>query len=204
MTSKVLRIALLADGRSDRALLPILVWLLRQCDPTLAIAEPGYRARMSAAPMHTEITAIRNLHRPDVVFVHRDAEAQDPALRRREIPDEATIVKVVPVRMTEAWLLFDEAAIRRAADRPTGRTRLDLPPLSRVETTADPKARLREALLTASETTGRQRKRLQQDLAGRVQRVAELIDDYAPLRRLRAFAQLETDCQGVLSALRRE
>ncbi len=36
-------------------------------------------------------------------------------------------VPIVPVTMTEAWLLFDERAIRRAADNPAGENSLQLP-----------------------------------------------------------------------------
>ncbi len=198
MSLGMLRFALLADGSSDRCLLPILTWLIRQCRPSLALGEPGFRARVTKLPLADEIAATHALFRPDLLFVHRDAEAADPEARRREIPERERLVRVVPVRMTEAWLLFDEPAIRRAADRPDGRIALDLPPLARLESVADPKERLGKALLTAAEATGRHRKRFQQDLAGRTQRVAELIEDFSPLRRLPAFAQLERDCRAVV------
>lgn len=45
MTSAPLRIALLADGASDRALLPIIRWTLTQIDPAVELAQPGFRAR---------------------------------------------------------------------------------------------------------------------------------------------------------------
>ena len=63
--------------------------------------------------------------------MHRDAEREFARTRLAEIEaaiksaTEAALeliavkcVRIVPVRMTEAWFLFDEAAIRRAANRP--------------------------------------------------------------------------------------
>lgn len=52
----------------------------------------------------------------------------------------ARVVPVIPGRMTEAWLRLDEAAIRRVAGNPNGRTKLGLPKLHEVESVADPKA----------------------------------------------------------------
>ena len=202
MTGRVLRFALLADGSSDGALLPVITWMINQTSPDLELPDPGFRARVARKDIGHEMRETIALFRPDILFVHRDAEAQDPASRRAEIPPaDCTLVRIVPVRMTEAWLLFDEAAIRRAADRPMGKASLELPALQRVEELTDPKARLRETLLVAAEARGRQRKRFQKDLAVRVQRVAELIDDFSPLRRLKAFEQFEQDCVEALRSL---
>jgi hypothetical protein len=204
MTRAPLRIALLADGRSDRALLHVIRWVLRAADPEVVLAQSGFRPRDMAADFAAEIKAMVELHAPAILFVHRDAEAQDPELRWREIPDtaQAALVRVVPVRMTEAWLLFDELAIRTAVGRPSRRARLYLPPLQRVESLPDPKGLLRDLLLAAAEATGRRRKRLLQDHGNVVQRVAELIRDFAPLRVLPAFARFEHDCRETLARLR--
>jgi len=86
--------------------------------------------------------------------------------------------------MTEAWLLIDEPAIRRAADDPNGTTRLDFPPLRKLESTPDPKTVLKGCLLDASELRGRRRDQLERGLSRRVQRLAALIPDFSPLRRL--------------------
>jgi len=101
-----------------------------------------------------------------VVFVHRDAEANDPQLRVAEIASglEACncplpFVAVVPVRMTEAWLLLDEQAIRDVAGNPRGMMPLDLPRHSRVENVANPKELLKEVLFTAADLSGVRRQR---------------------------------------------
>lgn len=148
------------------------------------------------------IKASTRLVASDLVLVHRDADNQPPDWRREEIQraaEDFPHVAVVPVRTTEAWLLFDEPAIRAAAGRPSGREPLDLPVLGRVEELADPKVRLREVLLTASGATGR--RRAQFDVVAARARIVDFVDDWAPLRRLAAFRQLEADLRRAFSGL---
>lgn len=105
--------------------------------------------------------------------------------------------------MTEAWLLMDERAIRAAADNPSGSGSLGLPALSELERLKDPKDALRTALKKACEKTGRRLGQFRRDLPLRVQRVAELIEDFSPLRNLSAFRALEEDTKRALAALRK-
>jgi hypothetical protein len=107
-------------------------------------------------------------------------------------------VCVVPVRMTEAWFLFDESAIRRAAGNPGGRSTLPLPPLSKTEALPDPKQTLHELLRAATELPLRRLKRFSTIQASR--RLAELIDDFSPLRHLPAFATLESEVRAIIQA----
>jgi hypothetical protein len=95
--------------------------------------------------------------------------------------------------MTEAWLLFDSAAIRLAADNPNGQARLDLPRVREIEQVANPKKKLADLLCIASEKSGRRLDQFRRDLSGRVHRVAEVIDDFSPLRVLKAFRKFEDD-----------
>src|SRR5580658_2127460 len=104
---------LVADGGSDAVLLPILNWSLRQQEVTQVVGQWADCSRIPR-PRNAEerLRAALDLYPCDVLFVHRDAEAQPPELRRQEI---ATALRqtpirhipVVPVRMTEAWLLAD-------------------------------------------------------------------------------------------------
>jgi hypothetical protein len=99
--------------------------------------------------------------------------------------------------MQEAWLLFDESAIRRAAGKPNGPQPLNLPRLRQLESVADPKEKLLRALRTASGLSGR---RLGKFSANKhAHRLAQLIDDYSPLRELSAFAALEADVEQCLA-----
>ena len=133
---------------------------------------------------------------PNLLFVHRDAERVDREVRRREIPWNDRVVAVIPVRMTEAWLLVDETALRKAAGNPSGRVSLALPPPGRLESLPDPKTLLRELLAEASEATGRRRRRF--DQAAARQRLADLIEDFSPLRDSPAFGAFEAELERAL------
>lgn len=193
-----LRYALLADGSSDRVLLPLLAWALRQQRPLLAFAQPEVVARRGRGLEDTVLDTIGS-YGLDLLFVHRDAERTDREIRRREIPANERVVAVIPVRMTEAWLLLDESALRLAAGNPNGRVPLSVPPLSRLEALPDPKAILRDLLVLASEATGRRRRRFD-DQAAR-QRVVELIEDFSPLRHLPAFEAFERELETGLNRI---
>jgi hypothetical protein len=60
---------------------------------------------------------------PDLVVVHRDSDNVGADKRRDEIAQgaqdsgvESHVLPVIPVRMTEAWLLLDESAIREVPE----------------------------------------------------------------------------------------
>ncbi|MFN2414533.1 MAG: hypothetical protein ABR603_05265, partial [Pyrinomonadaceae bacterium] len=145
----------------------------------------------------------------DLLFVHRDSDREPREARVAEIQgavQEARraiaippAVCVVPVRMQEAWLLFDEAAIRRAAGNPNGREEFRLPELRRVEALPDPKEELYNLIRTASGLTGRRLRRLKvRDLSSKASQVSAYIEDFAPLRILPAFRLLETNLRAVV------
>jgi hypothetical protein len=142
----------------------------------------------------------------EVLFVHRDAEAQPLEGRLHQIREAVDILRgevelpphvcVVPVRMTEAWLLQSESAIRSAADNPNGRNALSLPPLRSIETLTDPKAVLHQLLVEASGLGPRRRRALNpQQLA---YRIADLIDDFSALDQLPAFTRFNSELSRVL------
>jgi hypothetical protein len=107
-------------------------------------------------------------------------------------------VIVIPVRMMEAWLLFDKERLREAAGCPLGNAPLDLPRLRSCEGLADPKERLHRCLRVASEKRGRHLKKFNVDST--LHRLSELIPDFSPLRKLSAFRRLEDELQSVLRA----
>lgn len=184
--TRILRYLLLGDGGRDRALIPVLEWALRRAQPEIGLESGGFCKR--AGPVAPAIAKVIDRYDPDLLFVHRDAEAVPLADRRAEIPGaDGRVVRVVPVRMTEAWLLCDETAIRRAAGNPHGRERLGLPDPRRLERLADPKGELERVTLAASGLSGRKRKRMQRDEAAFAERVASLTEDFSPLDVLPAF-----------------
>ncbi|MCJ7687521.1 MAG: DUF4276 family protein [Desulfobacteraceae bacterium] len=163
-----IRYTLISDGSSDRALLPILTWILREKGDIRRVQPEWADLRRLPQPPQTlreRILSAIDLFPCDLLFIHRDAEREDPESRYREIRNalqeatklgfQAPAVCVVPVRMTEAWLLFDEPAIRFAAGNPNGKNPLDMPDLSIIEQVSDPKDVLFEILREASGLRGR-------------------------------------------------
>ncbi|CAB1057916.1 hypothetical protein D1BOALGB6SA_2672 [Olavius sp. associated proteobacterium Delta 1] len=199
-----IRYTLISDGSSDRALLPILTWVLRQRGEVNRIQPEWADLRRLPRPPDTlqdRILIAIDLFPCDLLFVHRDAEREDPEHRYEEIRNalkEASVqgfqtpaVCVVPVKMTEAWLLFDEPSIRQASGNPNGKNPLNLPDLNRIELIPDPKKRLSDILRMASGLSGRRLKTF--NMPGSQIRITDLIEDFSPLRNLRAFQRLEED-----------
>jgi hypothetical protein len=207
-----IRYTLLADGRSDRALIPILNWLLREYCGDCAL-QPEWAdfywlpRRPRGLPERIQ-TAIE-LYPCDILFIHRDSETETRDLRAfeiihalREVEPRVEIppaVCVVPVRMQEAWLLFDEVAIRKAAGNPNGRDQIELPDLTRIELLPDPKQKLYELLRIASGLRGRRLSRLRPNVYA--PRVSEFIGSFAPLRVLPAFQALELEIERTTNQL---
>jgi hypothetical protein len=94
------------------------------------------------------ISKALDLYPCELLFIHRDAESQSYDSRHEEIQramseaailcERPAVICVIPVRMHEAWLLFDTNAIRNAASNPSGRQTLQLPKLTTCESIPDP------------------------------------------------------------------
>ncbi len=202
-------LTLLTDGRGDTALIPPIKWLLNEKLPGIPIKlEWADLARLPRLPkgLAGRIQAAVDFYPCDVLLVHRDAEGDLREKRVAEIQEairENSLGKpyvcVVPVRMQEAWMLIDEYAIRSAAGNPNGAVALELPRLRDIETIAEPKILLHDLLQKASEKTGRRLKKF--SASAKAHRVAELIDDWTPLRKISAFVAFEKELDQVLASL---
>ena len=203
---------LLTDGSSDIALLPILEWVIRQHTAEAAVHCEWADLRRLPSPPHAlddRIVKAVELYPCQLLFVHRDAEGQDPARRYDEIRAAVQTARekgvdlphvcVVPVRMQEAWLLLDPAAIRRAADNPRGMMDLGLPLPKHVEGVRDPKAQLYGTLRRACGLRRRRLKRFRPEL--RATLVSHYMASFDCLRALPAFRRLEHDAHKVIAAL---
>jgi len=212
---KELRYTLLSDGSSDKALMPILTWLLLEHNITAPIQSQWADLRRLRNPPNTLAERMKwsvYLYPCDLLFVHRDAETESVQARVEEIEKALEGVKdkiqlgregtvcVVPVRMTEAWLLLDEKALRLAAGNPHGRRPLSLPSINEVENLPDPKGILYRLLHQASGLSGRRLKRFRASTA--TQRITDFISDFSPLRALSAFQTLEREIKQVVRGQR--
>jgi hypothetical protein len=207
-----LRFTLVADGPTDAVLLHPLKWLLIANGIVRPVECVWADLRQLPNPpdgLENKIAKAFDLYPCDLIFIHRDAEREPSANRINEIQRAVRLassdlfnnrpyVCVIPVRMTESWLLFDEAQIRRASGNPAGRTRLDIPSLQRIEELPDPKSVLHELLRQATELPTKRLRKFSPEKAS--YRLAELIDDFSPLRRLSAFDALEQNLREVIRA----
>lgn len=201
----MLKFALVCDGTSDLCLEDLINWLMQ-----VHFADRTYRvvAAQEVIPAHedlaTRIAKTIRLYEPTAILCHRDAENVALPVRTQEIRTAAAgsntpTIPVVPVRMTEAWLLFDQPAIRAAADNRNGTVALQLPSVANVQALPDPKASLCTALKAACELNARRKRKFSEHRARRL--VSTFIDDFTPLRQLEAFQQFEDIFVQTVSAL---
>jgi Domain of unknown function (DUF4276) len=200
---RTLRFTLLAEGTSDRVLLPILSWMLLRHHRDFQWIGVSANLRDLPSPPRTlaeKITATCDLFPADVIFIHRDADRHQPSDRRQEIEEAIKSlsgspvprwVPVIPVRMTEAWLLVSEHAIRSAAGNPRGSHSLDLPPLGRLESIPDPKELLKNLLTDASGLTNRRKKKFNHAAARA--RIPDFLEDWNWLLRLPSAKRLDDE-----------
>ena len=210
-----IRYTLLSDGSSDRALIPILDWLLQNHLNDFAIQSQWADLRpfnkLLRNTLEKRIKLSLDLYPCDILFIHRDAERETHEARINEIRTAITqlassvsipTVCIVPVRMTEAWLLFDISALRKAASNPNGSVALQLPDIRRIEHEPDPKNVLHKILRQASGLSSRRLKSF--SASDCTHRVSELINDFSPLRILPAFNALESELIDVIQKNRWE
>lgn len=192
-----IRYTLVADGSSDVVLKPIIEWIVAQHRPEIGlIGELARDMGKVGLSLSDKIPQALKLFPCDILFVHRDAEAMAIDLRISEI-NEAVVkvhdnfVPIVPIRMTETWLLSDEYAIRSAAENRSGRVDLNIPVKRNWESLNDPKKILFDALITASEKSGRALNKFNPNKQRCL--VAQRTNDFSRLRGLVSFDLFESN-----------
>ncbi|MEU4367628.1 hypothetical protein [Micromonospora chersina] len=186
----------LGEGSSDAGISVHIERIAIECGIDVQLATPDTDLLPVAdKTVAGKLRALRQLGgKYDIVFIHRDADGAGREARISEIgnaisevlPDTVHIA-VVPVRMTEAWLVLDERLIRGVAGNPNGRVRLNIPTVKEAERIADPKALLKELIAEASETSGRRRKLLQAAFPYNRRRLLEELDPGGPVRHLESW-----------------
>jgi hypothetical protein len=145
----------------------------------------------------------------DLIAVHRDADSQGVSARVEEIAAAVAAVAVdvphvpvVPVRMTEAWLLTSEEDLRWVAGNPNGRTDLNLPGLGSLERVADPKGLLKDVLARASGASGRRLDRFHKRFSQHRRQLLERLDPTGLVTRLPSWQHFVTGVENGLKAAR--
>lgn len=187
--SRQLTFSVVADGGTDRLLVPIIQWAIHRLDPEVEILEPEFVKRTGS------VMEFLKLYDSGVmlVFVHRDSEnaGLEERLREFESPSRSDIVPVIPVRMSEAWLLIDKHAVARAAGASS--SVVSIPRLSEIENISNPKKRLDNLILEAAgNPSGRRLKNIRRSIVDRRISVASFISDFSPLENLPAFRHFQT------------
>ncbi len=209
----LLRYTLVSDGSAERALLPVLDWLLFHCGVQSKVmgewADPQRLPRKTST-LADKIILSLELFPCELLFVHRDAEKAEPESRvveinaavgeaRKRLTEVPPFVCVVPVRMLEAWFLFDEGAIRNAAGNRAGKKPLDLPPLAKAESIPNPKQLLLDMLRDASGLQGR---RLKNFRAGKkFHLIPENTSDFSHLFDVPGFGKLHAGIRTAVNQL---
>lgn len=161
----IVRALFLGDGTSDNGIVPQIENLAASLSIEIAVTSPDLSRLLKPPGRAIEDklrAAVEKGGRYDLIIVHRDADRDGRDARLLEItnavrkvtPDTDYTV-VIPVRMTEAWLLTDERELRQVAGNPRGTICLNLPEPARVESIPDPKRVLKETLGIASGLSGR-------------------------------------------------
>lgn len=210
----MVRFLLVCEGSSDGALVHHIRALLIKHGATEADGSPYH----SGTPLSEKVKQGLELSgSPDLLFIHRDADdhrntaTAGPKKRYEEIVDAVQstshsdrYVRIVPVRMTEAWLLVNASEIRRVAGKPDSRCDLHLPAVQNIEKIPDPKKLLKEVLFRAGSPKG---KRREKDFKGRFgehrrQLIENLpVEDPCPLELLDSWVQFRNDTIAALRAL---
>ena len=205
-----IQFTLCSEGPSDRVLLRHIEWALENLTAlpfSGEWADPSVFQNPSKDVMSRVSQAVA-YYPCNLLFVHRDADGQGYEGRKNEVVDSLRragvgipAVAVIPVRMTESWLLCDESALRKAAGRPRGAVKLPIPTIKSLERHANPKQTFEDCLCTASEKTGRKLDVFRRDLPSLKYRVAELIEDFSQLESVPAFKSFMTDLKLSLDAI---
>lgn len=186
--SRQITFSVVADGGTDRLLVPIIQWAIHRLDPQVEILEPEFTKRSGRVKKFLSTYTSDSM----LIFVHRDAE--NVTLEERLLEFESTsrynVIPIVPVRMSEAWLLVDGNAIARAAG--SSESSVSIPRVSDLEGISDPKSQLDSLLLKAAgNPSGRRGKSFRRSIVERRVSVASFISDYSPLEDVPAFRHFQ-------------
>lgn len=208
----MVRFLLVCEGSSDGALVHHIRALLIQHGATEA---DGISSHFGISLTKKVEQGLDLSAEPDLLFVHRDADhyrnthAAGATKRYEEITiavqslnHDGPYVRIVPVPMTEAWLLVNECAIRQVSGNPDGRGDLGLPDVQTVERIEDPKQLLRNVLLRAGSPKGiRREKNFKNNFGEHRRQLIENLPVGGQLEHLDSWVRFRDDTIAALQAL---
>ena len=207
-----LRVLFLGEGTSDSGITVHIQRIATECGVEVVITDPQIERldRPSTKTVAGKLRAVKDIGGVyDLVVVHRDGDRAGRKARVAEIEKAVTEVMpgavhapVVPIRMTEAWLLLDERQIRQVAGNPNGKIELRLPAVRKVESIPDPKALLRETLCRASGLNGRRLDKFKQRFPHHRRQLLERIDPAGLIAEVPSWCDFNADLRkGLESAV---
>lgn len=203
---------LIGEGSSDDGLIPHLENLCIECGAEEVTGVAPDLRRLPDPVGHSVADKLRVILRlepaANLIFIHRDADSRDAQLRYAEIAQAVQVcnmakewVAIVPVQETEAWLLLDESAIKQVAGRPTSPVNLRLPSAATIESIANPKEVLQQALIISAGATGRRLERLRADFGHHRRLLLQWLPSAGPLTQVPAWMRMRADLVQALENL---
>jgi len=214
-----LTLALYAEGATDKGFLPVLIQrtvqqlLEEKGRSVIDVSEPfviDIDADEASRQADRILVAARRAMGYHALLIHVDSDYPQPdrAMRERVQPGLDLVqqsseqlcrdlVPVIPVQMTESWMLADPDTLRAVIGTDATSAELGLPHLHEVESLADPKQRLQQAVRTA----GLRRRTPRKIEVGTIYRpLAERLS-LQELQRVPSYQRFTGDMLAVLVAL---
>ncbi|WP_055478348.1 hypothetical protein [Sphaerimonospora mesophila] len=205
-----IRVLFLGEGTSDSGIIPQIEVVAARLGVDIAVTDPdlGRLPKPPGRAVSDKLRAVLDIDGEyELIAVHRDADRDGRQARLAEIvsairahaPGTAHAA-IVPVRMTEAWLLMDEVELRTVAGNPNGRIGLNLPSPNRVESVPDPKSVLKEKLALASGLSGRKLEKFNQRFSQHRRLLLERIDPFGPIADVPSWQHFVADMESGLQS----
>jgi hypothetical protein len=199
----ILRILFIGEGPSDSGISHHIRRVVTEHGHSAVITDP-HVDRLPPPPRKTvsaKLQAVKDLDGVyDLIVLHRDADRDGRPMRLAEIGEavqrvmpEVPHVPVIPIRMTEAWLLLEEDTIREIAGSPNGKVPLHLPKPKQVESIADPKSLLKQTLALASGLSGRRLQQFNDRFPRHRAQLLERINPDGPIRDVPSWCDFNAD-----------
>ncbi len=215
--------ALYAEGRTDERFLPLIIQrtaidiLIRQGKKIVYVADPVVLIPESPEPSSRAERILRAAQQASgyhALIVHADADhpAADQAMKERIQPGFERVlterdkdkvcrhlVPIIPIRMTEAWMLADIEALQEVIGTDIDAEGLGISKKSRnIEADTDPKQTIKDAIRNAEALRSSRRRRIKigslyEPLAGRIR--------LERLQLLSAYRQFADDLAETLAEL---